>query len=418
MSAAIASLVALLAAIVISMVSRINVGLIAIAAAWLIGVYIAGLKPDVVLGGFPSALFLTLVGVTLLFALADINRTLEALAARAFRAVGGSVRLLPLAFFVLAFIFSAVGPGAIAAVALVMPLAAALALRSGTSPLLTALMVANGANAGNLSPISAVGIIVNSKMAEAGMPPHEWKVMIANLLAHALAAGAVYAVFMLRTPAVASQKTTSGTPVTLPRLDAAQTQTMIVLAVWVVGVVGLKLHVGLSAFVAALILIALRASDESTALKRMPWGIMLMVTGVSVLIAILEKSGGMDLFTGLLAAIATPRTVNGMIAFVTGAISTYSSTSGVVLPAFIPTAPSLVQKVGGGDPLAVALSIGVGSSVVDVSPLSTLGALCVAAIADPAESRRLFNQLLAWGLSMIVVGALLCQLFAGALARF
>jgi hypothetical protein len=89
-----------------------------------------------------------------------------------------------------------------------------------------------------------------------------------------------------------------------------------------------------------------------------------------------------------------------------------------VLPAFIPTAPSLVQKVGGGDPLAVALSIGVGSSVVDVSPLSTLGALCVAAIADPAESRRLFNQLLAWGLSMIVVGALLCQLFAGALARF
>ena len=36
------------------------------------------------------------------------------------------------------------------------------------------------------------------------------------------------------------------------------------------------------------------------------------------------------------------------------------------------------SKVLGGDPLAVALSINVGSALVDVSPLSTLGALCVA----------------------------------------
>ena len=56
-------------------------------------------------------------------------------------------------------------------------------------------------------------------------------------------------------------------------------------------------------------------------------------------------------------------------------------------------------------PLAIALSINVGSSLVDVSPLSTLGALCVAAVPDPAASRRLFQSLLAWGLSMTLVGA-------------
>ena len=71
-----------------------------------------------------------------------------------------------------------------------------------------------------------------------------------------------------------------------------------------------------------------------------------------------------------------------MIAFVTGLISTYSSTSGVVLPTFLPTVPGLVRELGGGDPLAIALSINVGASLVDVSPLSTLGALCVAAVAD------------------------------------
>ncbi|ODT03588.1 MAG: hypothetical protein ABS52_08615 [Gemmatimonadetes bacterium SCN 70-22] len=142
-----------------------------------------------------------------------------------------------------------------------------------------------------------------------------------------------------------------------------------------------------------------------------------MVCGVSLLIALLERTGGLDLFTSLLARLATPATLNGTIAFVTGAISTYSSTSGVVLPAFLPTAASLVQKVGGGDPLAVALSINVGSALVDVSPLSTLGALCVAALPSPEVSRTLFNQLLAWGMAMTVVGAVFCQLLAGLLAR-
>jgi hypothetical protein len=142
-----------------------------------------------------------------------------------------------------------------------------------------------------------------------------------------------------------------------------------------------------------------------------------MVCGVSVLVNVLEKTGGMALFTGLLASLATPSTVDGAIAFVTGAISSWSSTSGVVLPAFLPTVTALAQQVGGGDPLAIALSINVGSALVDVSPLSTLGALCVAAISDQAVAQRLFRQLLIWGLSMTVVGALLCQLFAGVIAR-
>jgi len=77
----------------------------------------------------------------------------------------------------------------------------------------------------------------------------------------------------------------------------------------------------------------------------------------------------------------------------------------------------LVTKVGGGDPLAVALSINVGSSLVDVAPLSTLGALCVAAVSDHATARILFKQLMIWGFSMALVGALLCQLLAGIVAR-
>jgi hypothetical protein len=106
-----------------------------------------------------------------------------------------------------------------------------------------------------------------------------------------------------------------------------------------------------------------------------------------------------------------------MMAFVTGVISTYSSTSGVVYPAFLPTAASLVEKLGGGDALQIALSINVGAALVDVSPLSTIGALAIAAVpAGTTDMRKLFRNMLFWGFAMTLVGALFCQLFIGLFA--
>ena len=113
----------------------------------------------------------------------------------------------------------------------------------------------------------------------------------------------------------------------------------------------------------------------------------------------------------MLAALATPGTITGVIAFVIGLISVYSSTSGVVLPAFLPTVPGLIVRLGGGDPVSIATSMNVGAHLVDLSPLSTTGALCLAGVSPAENVRSVFNKLLAWGLSMTVVGAIICYLF-------
>ena len=417
MSPAVLSLVALLVALAVSMSSRINVGWLALAFAWLIGVYQAGMRPDAVMAGFPVTLFLTLAGVTLLFSIAEANGTLEALAHRSIRLARGNARVIPLFFFVVACALCSVGPGAISTVALLAPLAMAVGHRVGISPFLTALMVANGANAGNLSPLSSVGIIANSAMARTGLVGHETRVWFANFAAHVIVTGVAYAWLSRRAPDAGNVDNPAAAVVPAAVLSPHQRLTLAVIAAWIVGVVALNLSLGLSAFAAAAVLLVARGADEGAAVRGVPWGIIMMVCGVSVLIAVLEKTGGMDLFTALLARLASPSSINGVIAFVTGAISTYSSTSGVVLPAFLPTISSLVDRLGGGDPLAIALSINVGSSLVDVSPLSTIGALAVAAVADPGQSRVLFRQLMMWGLSMTIVGAVLCQLFAGALAH-
>jgi di/tricarboxylate transporter len=408
MNPATLSLLALLAVIALSLTSRINVGIVAIALAFPLGLYAAGWKADAVLGLFPSALFLTLAGVTLLFGVAQENGTLGALARRGVRACGGAPALLPPLFFILACSLAAIGPGAIAASALVAPLAMSAGATAGVSPFLMALMVANGANAGNLSPFSAVGVIVHTLMAKAGLPAAEWGVFLANFTAHALVAAGAYALFgglaLRRAARVAEAAGGDGPPLT-----GAQWLTLAVLAAWIVGVVALKVNPGLSAFAAAALLILARAAEDAKAVAAVPWSVLLMVSGVSVLVGVLEKTGGLELFSSLLARLATPGTVNGAMAFVTGLISTYSSTSGVVYPAFLPMVPGLVEKLGGGHPLEIALSINVGAAIVDVSPLSTIGALCIAGLPAGGDAKKLFRQMLLWGFSMVIVGALFCQ---------
>jgi hypothetical protein len=108
---------------------------------------VAHLGADAIVRGFPSALFLTLTGMTLLFAAAETNGTLEGLAHRAVAVTRGRAALLPPMFFAIACAISMIGPGAVSSVAL---MTIAIGARAGVPSFLSALVVANGANAGNL----------------------------------------------------------------------------------------------------------------------------------------------------------------------------------------------------------------------------------------------------------------------------
>jgi di/tricarboxylate transporter len=406
------SLIALAVVIGVSLTSRINVGVLALALATIVAVLVAKWKPAELAATFPADLFLTLVGVSVLFGAAQTNGTLEALAERIVRLGAGNAGLLPVLFFLFAMLFSAAGPGAISASALIAPLAMTTGLRAGASPLLLALMVANGANAGNLSPISSIGLIVSAQMAKAGLTGHEWASFAANFTAHTMVAAFAYAAFggirLLRQGKVEAPATA------LAPFATKHWITLGVIAVWILCVIFLGYPPGLSAFIAAAALILARLAEDSASMKSIPWTVIVMVCGVGVLMGVLDKTGGMDLFTTGLSAITTPETANGMMAFVTGVISTYSSTSGVVYPAFLPTVTDLAEKLGGGNPLEIALSINVGAALVDVSPLSTIGALALAAVpAGAADTKKLFRSLLIWGFSMTLVGALFCQLVIG-----
>lgn len=403
------SLGALATAVTLSCVTRVNVGVVSLAFAWVIGVHLAGLSLSDLLSGFPTQLFITLAGVMLLFGMAQSNGTLERVAARAVRWCGGNLGVIPVMFFLFALGMATIGPGNVATAALLAPMAMAVAARTGIPAFLMAIMVGNGAQAGALSPFAPTGVIANEVMARIGLSGAEWRTYASNLVAHVVVAAAGYLLFggwqLFRCRATAGASHHADTPV---RLAWPHWLTLGVLAALIAGVVGFDLPVGFTALAGAALLSLAGAVDEQDAFRRMPWHVIVMVCGVTVLIALLEKTGGMDLFTSLLARLATANTATAVVAFVTGVVSIYSSTSGVVLPAFLPTVPGLVARLGGADPLAVASAINVGAHLVDMSPLSTTGAICLAAGPATVDTRKLFTQLLAWGLAMAVVGPVLC----------
>ena len=421
------SLGALGLVILASCTTKANPGVVAIVLAWIIGVYLAGfwdvsISVREVASGFPSNLFLTLAAVTLLFTQASVNGTLDRVAAVAVRCCRGNVGLMPVMFFLLAAVFAVIGAGNIAASALIAPMAMATAHRAGIPIFLMVIMVGHGAIAGALSPISPTGIIAGSiaenqlLLVEPELGAFKTTIFFHNMVANFAVAAAGYLLFGGWKLFGRRYRDEPGTDETAAeRMEPRHWITLSVIATLVVGVIFFDVHVGMGAFAGAVLLTLLGMSDEAEAMKQMPWRVMMMVCGVTVLTSLLEKTGGSALLQELVGAVSGPQTITGVIALVAGVISVYSSTSGVVLPAFLPQVQGFADQVAGADPMAIASSLAVGGHLVDSSPLSTIGALCIACAPVTEDRRILFLKVLAWGLSMSVVGALYCYVFFGLL---
>jgi di/tricarboxylate transporter len=384
------------------------------------------MSPDRVLEGFPTPLLVTLVGVTLLFSIAEVNGTLARVTARAVRLCRGRAGLLPIMFFMIGAVIATIGAGATPASALLAPPAMAVAARAGIPLLQMAVMAGNGALAGTLSPFAPTGIVANGVMARIGLGGVEWQTFGYNAFAHTIVGVGGFLVLggwklFVRgsdrgSDSGSDQRSDPRSDPESDPLNPLETRHWLTVAgivVLIVAVAFLGVNVGMAAIIIATALVLLRTVDEAKAIQHMPWGVILMVTGVTVLIAMLEETKGMALFTSGLANLSTPATIAPVVAFGTGVVSVYSSTSGVVLPAFLPMVPDLAQRVGDLPPLPIAWSMNIGASLVDLSSLSTVGALFLAGAPPGSNTRALFNGLLVWGLSMAVVGALLCWILFG-----
>ncbi|UBU16098.1 SLC13 family permease [Nonomuraea gerenzanensis] len=433
MSAELLSILALIAMFVVATIFPVNLGALALVGAFLVGTLAAGMETDTILDAFPGSLFVILVGVTLLFAIATNNGTVDWLVRAAVHLVRGRLVAIPLVVFVISALLTAVGAPAPAVAAILAPIAFGFAADYRIHPMLIGLMVAHGTQAGAFSPISVLGGIVNGVTSEAGLPSDNLVLFLSSFAFNAAAAVGVFLVFggrhlVGRDAHPATGGTASGTSgggtgggvVTAEAAPGAATATATATggslrltthqALTLTGILGLclavlafKLDVGLTAVTVAVVLMLTSPKSNKGAVEKVAWPTVLLICGVVTYVGVLQEIGTVDYVGSAVAAIGIPLLVALLICYVGGVVSAFASTVGI-LGALVPLAvPLLAQGTLG--PVAMIAALSVSSAIVDVSPFSTTGALLVANVKG-MERDEFYRKLLTYGGVIVLVGPL------------
>lgn len=384
---ALLSLVFLLIAIFLGFFRKMNTGLLSIAFALVLG-RLAGIADAEIIKGFNASLFLMLLGVTYLFSLAQLNGTLDLLAQKVIALAGKRIYLIPIIIYVFSTILAAIGPGTVPTMAIMMVFSMALAAEMKISPVLLATLTALGATGGGVSPLAATGIIGINLCAEFGLTGIEKEFLLNGILASTIYAVIVYILlggYKLKAQA-------EGTAKAIAAFNYKQLLTLAGIAAMVLLVMVWRINVGLVSFAVAAVLSFLRVSDEAKALKHIPWGTLLLITGVGVLMQLIIDLGGIDVLSSILVSVMSERTAAAVMGMTAGIMSWFSSTSGVVMPTLIPTIPHVAQQLGGVNQLELASTITMVANTASISPLSTGGALALAAYASAASDGQKHQQ--------------------------
>ena len=401
------SLVFLVAAIAIGCVFKKNTGIVSIALA-LILARIAGVPDKRVIGYFNNSLFIMLLGIMLLFCIAQNNRTLELLARRAIMLCRGRVRLIPIVLFILGALISAIGPGIISTTALMSVLAMALAVELNIEPTGLLLFGSMGAFSGGLSPITPSGIVAVEVSEQSGISGVALPITLMMFIIMVFCAVVLY-FFVFK----CHKYTDNGTVASIES-DKFELKHVITL-VGIVVVAALStifnINIGLISFAVAIVLLLLGFADEGAAVKAIPWNTLIMITGVGVLISLVTDLGGIDLLSDGLRLLMGEKTAAAIITVLAGVMSWVSSASGVVMPTLIPTVPTLVADLAGVTPVALVTGICIGANAAAFSPLSSCGGLMLAAysssrIATTEGRDKMFARLFFFSSAFIGVSAI------------
>jgi Na+/H+ antiporter NhaD/arsenite permease-like protein len=446
MSIALIAFLVLIAAFAIGSFTPINAGLIALVAAFGVGTLVAGLSIKDVSAQFPAGLFFILVGATLMFAIVRITGTIDLLAYWAERLAGRRKLLVPVLMFLLTAGLASAGAFTPAAIAIVAPVALALGSRFGISTLAMGLVIVQGANAGAFSPVNPFGVLANVMLDEAGASSDSLTLFVNCFVFNAIVAALAYALISAVVKHRAARATADESPspgasgtggiAELGRLvktgpGSGGTQTAVLASdapaddgtnagehphkvtvtpmrlLTLAGIGALLvlttvfgIDVGVATLVVALALIIVDSGVQKPAIDSMPWSAIILVTGIVTYVGMLEQIGALKELETLIASVGSSSfaaLVTCQLVAIVSAFASTTGTLGVISPIVVPIASDPVLSAVG-----VVTALAISSSVVDVSPMSTSGALLMAS-AQPKDERLFFRALILYAIAMIVV---------------
>ena len=437
MSPEIVTILALVVIFAIATFLPINMGALAFVAAFVVGTLSVGMSTEEILAGFPAQLVLTLIGVTYLFAIAQNNGTVDLLVRGAVKLVGGHVAAIPWIMFFVTALLTAIGALSPAAVAIIAPIALTFAARHGINPLLMGMMVIHGAQGGGFSPISVYGVTVNTIVKEEGLPNSSLAVFLGSLFFNLAIALVLFVVLggrqllgrKVQAEAIPHSEHAHGTlvrghgaapgpavggdddehvhPDVPEPVRLEQILTLIGLAVVAVLALVFDLDIGFVAITVAVVLALFSAQQHKGAVTQISWSTILLIAGVLTFVSVLQEAGTIDYVGDAVTGLGVPLLIALLLCYIGGVVSAFASSTAIIGVAISLAVPFLLAGDIGSVGVVVALSVA--STIVDVSPFSTNGAL-VLANAQDVDRDRFYKQILGYAGIVVAVGPLLAWL--------
>lgn len=412
------SLILFIAVILLAFFRKVNVGVVALTAG-VIAVRIFGLNDKALIGGISASMFTTLVGITLLFAAVTQTGALDLLARKIIALAGNRMWIIPIAVYIAGFIVAGVGPGAIPALAIIPALAAVIAVEVGFDPIMLVLIGEAGLMAGRMTPITPEAAIITAAAAEAGIEGVMGTVLLCQTLVtiiYSLIMWFLFKGYKIKTPLKPIERTA------IEKFNHKQVIALAGIVLMMVMLIFFKVNIGLAAFFVAGILFLFGVADDGKAIKALPWSTIVMVLAVGALLDIVNDMGGIDLLSAGMSSIMTKGTATPIMGISAGLLSLVSSALGVVYPTMMPMCAGIAEQVGGVNPVALMAAVGAGGSLAGISPLSTGGALAVAALGTAIpnltkeeENKRFVQLFIMAGIALLTL-AICCATFYNPIA--
>lgn len=383
----IGSLVLLFLVIFMGMITHKNVGIIGFLAAYLYGTFAVGMKAkDIYGGGFPTTVFFLIMASTFLFGIANRNGTSTVLARNVSYLSRGNNKLIPWMFFAAAAILAGVG-GSMLILVVIMPIAYSTCIHRHLDVTMTSIIVLAGGMLGGLSPITLNGIVANTLAIQNGVDHYMpiWGAYSFSVFVMALAAY----IFFKGWKVPNSDPERNFTP-----FNRAQVVTVVAIVLVCLATIFFKQNIGLVCMAFAAVLILLGYCDQKVAISAIPWGTLMLITGMSMLLHVVDKAGGITYLTSMLSRVITPATAQPIMIVLGGLMGAVASGTGVVMPTLIPLAAKLAAVNPNLDPAALMLGVIVGTNGVVLSPFSTVGALACGCAPEGVDVNKLYKNLL------------------------
>ena len=402
-------MIAILLAIAIGYKTKINIGLFAIVFAYLIGSFGLDLTASQVVNFWPIKIFFIIFAVTLFYNVAMVNGALEKLASHLLYACRNFPIFLPLAIFASATVIAALGAGFYTVLAFMAPMTLLLCQKTGMSKIIGGMAVNYGALAGANFMTSQSGVIFRGIMEGVGVEPaqaftNSTAIFVTTLIVPVVVIGS----YLLFNHKKLNINITAEKPAPF---DPKQKQSLILIitlmaVVLIIPILNLimphnhlisflnsKVDIGFMAIIFAVISLLLKLADEKKVVAMVPWGTLIMICGVGMLIEVAIQAGVINELSDWVST-TIPFWVIPVAMCVIGAfMSLFASTLGVVTPALFPIVPAIAVATG-YNPTVLFVCIVVGAQASAISPFSSGGSLILGSTPQGVNQSQLFNDLL------------------------